>query len=215
MKLTKYVHACLVLEEQGQKLVIDPGVFTPELGDLSNIAVVVVTHVHADHFSLEHIQAIIAQNPQVQIVSTAEVITELLKKEIHNGAAVTGGMNLQIGPFKLQFFGAMHALIHGDKPHNQNVGVLVNDNLYFPGDSFTRPTGSAVKTLALPVSGPWLKLGESIDLYNDVHPAICFPTHNALLSELGETIGDNWLKPLAQENGTAYQLLQPGESLEI
>jgi L-ascorbate metabolism protein UlaG (beta-lactamase superfamily) len=34
MKLTKYTHACIVLEEQGEKLVIDPGGFTPEFGDV-------------------------------------------------------------------------------------------------------------------------------------------------------------------------------------
>jgi L-ascorbate metabolism protein UlaG (beta-lactamase superfamily) len=34
MKLTKFQHACIVLEERGKKLIIDPGDSTPGFGNL-------------------------------------------------------------------------------------------------------------------------------------------------------------------------------------
>ncbi len=51
MKLTKYEHACVFLEnDDGDKVVIDPGIFTNLPGDLSRIVAIVITHEHPDHF---------------------------------------------------------------------------------------------------------------------------------------------------------------------
>jgi len=77
MKITKYEHACMVAEEAGKKLVIDPGEFTPDFGDATDVAAVVITHVHGDHFSKEHLQTIIDKNPDVQLFTTAEVAEAL------------------------------------------------------------------------------------------------------------------------------------------
>ena len=65
MKLTKYEHACVVLEDQGQKLVIDPGMFSPDFNDLRDITALVITHQHGDHFDLRNIENIVAANPGV------------------------------------------------------------------------------------------------------------------------------------------------------
>jgi L-ascorbate metabolism protein UlaG (beta-lactamase superfamily) len=213
MNVTKFGHACVVLEEQGQKLIIDPGGLTDTMGDISNISAVVVTHVHFDHLSQEHIQTILAQNPQVQIYGPQEVVTELLKNNVQ-AIAVTQGSHITAGVFTLSFYGEKHALIHADYPQNQNVGVLVNGSFYYPGDSFMVPD-APVKVLALPTSGPWLKTGESIDFYLAIKPPICFPTHNGLLNEIGEKVVDDWLTPLAEKNNAVYQVLKPGDSLQI
>ncbi len=77
MQLTKLTHACLVLEEQGQRLIIDPGVWTEDLKDFSDIVGVVITHAHADHFSAEHVAAILRANPTVKIYTTSEVVEQL------------------------------------------------------------------------------------------------------------------------------------------
>ena len=43
MKLTKYEHACMVIEKADVSLVIDPGGYTMPLTDLMDVVAVVIT----------------------------------------------------------------------------------------------------------------------------------------------------------------------------
>jgi len=212
MKVTKYEHACLVVEDGGKRLVIDPGSFVKSLPkSLDKVSAIVITHVHQDHFDLAQIENILEHNPEAKIFCTEEVAKELDGK---HAKAVTGGDSAEAGPFKLRFFGSQHAVIHDSWPTNQNVGVLVNDSFYYPGDSFTKP-GVKVALLALPVSAPWLKLAEVMDYVNAIKPTTAFPTHNALLSDIGQGMMEQMLGGVAQGNGGTLKPLKTGESIEI
>jgi L-ascorbate metabolism protein UlaG (beta-lactamase superfamily) len=212
MKLTKYGHACAVLEERGKKLVIDPGAFSDEFGDVNNVVAVVVTHEHADHCEPRNLEKIAAANPGVKMLAPADVVKQLEKLPV---TAITGGDHVEVGPFKLQFFGERHAEIHPIFPRPQNIGVLVNDGaVYYPGDSFTLPEGP-VKALLAPVSAPWLKIGETIEFVDAVKPSMCIPTHNALLSELGSSLTEMWLKSTCEKHNCVYKHLNPGDGLEV
>lgn len=211
MKLTKYGHACVVLEEQGKKLIIDPGEFTEEFGEPDNIVAVVITHVHGDHWSAKHLQAIFAANPQAKLFAPSEAA------EAAGHAAVAGmedGQQAAAGPFTLAFFGKLHAEIHPSVPRPQNIGVLVNGTFYYPGDSFTQP-GQAVAVLAVPASAPWLKISEAIDFVRAVKPKRCFRTHDGLLSERGLATTDKWLSFAVEPLQSTYSALQPGTSIEV
>jgi L-ascorbate metabolism protein UlaG (beta-lactamase superfamily) len=211
MKITKYEHACLVIEHNGKKLVIDPGSLTSQFGDLNDIAGVVLTHVHFDHFNADHVAAILAKNPSAQVFGTAQIAQAVPTLPI---TAVTGDTAESVGTFTLNFFGEMHALVYEQYPQDQNVGVLVNNQLYYPGDSFTLP-GVPVEILAVPTSGPWLKLAESLDFVKSVHPSRAFfATHDALLSEAGEKVLASWIEKMNNEVGGSYHPLKPGESIE-
>jgi L-ascorbate metabolism protein UlaG (beta-lactamase superfamily) len=63
VKITKYEHACLVVEEAGETLVIDPGVLA-KLPELTNVVAVVVTHIHPDHLHMPNLLAIAAGGGQ-------------------------------------------------------------------------------------------------------------------------------------------------------
>ena len=213
MKITKYNHACLGVDEQGQKLVIDPGSWTSDFGTLENIVAVVVTHNHPDHLNMNNLMRIKQANPEVQFFGAAEVAQDA---SILHMATVTGGQTIEVGAFTLQFFGEMHALIHTSfPPVPHNVGVFVSNSLYYPGDSFTIPTGVEVQTLAAPVSAPWLKIAETIDFVTAVKPQRCFATHNAILSEQGQMIADSQMVAACQQIGAEYLKLQPGQAIDI
>lgn len=211
MKLTKYGHACVVLEEQGKKLIIDPGVFTPEFGDVSDVAAVVITHVHSDHYSPEHLQKIVGVNPDVKVFTAPEVATEW--KDPH-AQAVKAGDEQTVGPFTLRFYGELHSLIHPIAPQIQNVGVLVNGSFYYPGDSFTLPE-SAITVLAVPANAPWAKVGESLDFIKAVAPKKFFGTHDGLLNDAGMMVTGVWFKMASDNFGVEYTPLKVGESIEI
>ncbi len=76
--------------------------------------------------------------------------------------AVTPGDEREAGGFALSFVGGKHAQVHESIPIVDNVGVIVDGTLYYPGDSFDLP-GTEIAVLAVPSSGPWLKTGEAMD----------------------------------------------------
>ena len=211
MKITKHGHACLEVENNSETLIIDPGSYTEELDTVKNVVAVVITHKHDDHCDEAKIAKIKQANPDVQIFGTSEVASRLEGQKV---TTVYHGDYYEVGGFKLEFFGDMHQIIHQSIPLVQNTAVLVNGDLYYAGDSYT-PPDVKVKVLACPTSAPWLKIGDVMDYIKEVKPEICFPTHNALLSQLGHDLNNSRVKQVAEENGGEFKNLEVGQSLEI
>ena len=211
MQITKLEHACLILEEQGQKVVIDPGFYTRALEGLSNVVAIVITHVHEDHCSEEQIERILNSSPNAKIYGTDEVCKKLTSL---NTTSVHHGDFYEHPGFTLEFFGDMHAEIHRSIPLIQNCGIMINDSLYYPGDSYTQPD-RPVEILACPTSAPWLKIGDVMDFVAAVKPSKSFATHNALLSDLGHDLNNGRVKLVTEQFGGEFTYLKVGESLEI
>jgi L-ascorbate metabolism protein UlaG (beta-lactamase superfamily) len=212
MKLTKLEHSALLLESTGQKLFIDPGSFTTPLTDTANAVAVVITHEHADHWTPEQLDRIIAMSPDVQIFGPAGVASAASGQNI---TIVSAGDTVEAGPFTLRFFGQKHAVIHESIPVIDNIGVLVNDELYYAGDSFTIPEGVAVGTLAVPAGAPWLKIGEVIDYVLAVKAKRTFPTHEMVLSRSGKDLSNARIKSATEQAGGEFFPLEPNESLDL
>lgn len=213
MNITKYEHACLVVEELGQRLVIDPGMFAVSLPmDVSEVVAIVITHEHGDHMDLERLRAILEVNPDATIFAPRDVLTHLTEIEAKKEVAEPD-VSHTAGSFALDFYGKDHAIIY-EKVPCQNVGVFVNKTLYYPGDSFTEPK-KEVKLLALPNGAPWMKIGEAMQFMKKVMPRAVFPTHNALYSEAGTMFANNWLEQEATALGAPWRVREPGDSIEV
>lgn len=211
MKLTKYEHACFTVEHDGDILVVDPGGFTTDfIAPPDHVVGIVVTHEHQDHFDHDQIAAIIDKNPNAIIVGHHDIISQIEVFETH---AAVHGDTVTIGRFSLEFYGGTHALIHQDIPLIANLGVMINELLYYPGDSFTVPE-KPVDTLALPISAPWLKVSEVIDYVTAVNPRLAFPTHDAVLSDTGKSLHDRMISSFAEKVGTVYTRIN-GEPIDI
>lgn len=211
MKLTKYKHACFTIEIDNQVLVVDPGVFTSDFELTNNIVAIVATHEHPDHFSSDLITKIYTKNPGSILVSLAEVVEKML--DGHKSQTAKAGDKVSVGPFKLEFFGGEHAHIYPGMSAGTNLGVLINDLLYYPGDSLTTPN-KPVDTLALPVSAPWLKTSEAIDFLTAIKPHFAFPTHDAFLSNDGQASADGWMQMFAEHIGTEYKRIN-GQTIDL
>jgi len=210
MILTKREHACLVLEHEGATLVIDPGVFTAPF-DTPGLAGIVVTHEHADHVTAEHLDRLLASAEGVELFAPAGVAAALPG---YAWQIVTAGDARSAGPFSLAFSGGRHAVIHASIPVVDNLGVMVNDALYYPGDSFTDP-GVAVDVLAVPASAPWLKIGEVMDYLDAVRPRRALPTHERVNSDAGNAMANGRIAHVVESHGGAFFPLVAGETLEI
>jgi L-ascorbate metabolism protein UlaG (beta-lactamase superfamily) len=200
MKLTKYEHACFTVENNDETLIVDPGCFTKELQIPSNVVGIVITHVHDDHFDPAIIESIYDKNPDALLVSLAE-ITEKIPQ--HHSIPVIPRQNIKIGQFNLEFFGGKHAEIHSSIPIIDNLGIMINDCIYYPGDSFSEPN-KPVDLLALPASGPWFKTSNAIDFLTAVKPKRVFATHNIHNSEPGQALFNRIIGSFAEKVGSEY-----------
>ena len=215
MKITKFGHACLEFEENGQHLILDPGVYTQPIEGRKEVQAIVITHIHDDHCYEEQLDRIVAGNPGITIYGTDEVKQRLAESRPEfNTIAVHHGDFYEVGNYTLEFFGDMHAEIHRSIPLIQNCGVMVNDKLYYPGDSFTQPDRE-VEILACPSSAPWLKISEVMDFIAAVKPKRCFPTHNVHLSELGHQLNNGRIQAVTEQNGGKYEWLEIGASTTV
>ncbi len=212
MKVTKLEHACVIVEEAGKKLIIDPGSFTPLLVGTSDVVAIVITHEHADHWTSDQLERILDRNPRARIFGPPGVAQAAADFTVE---IVGGGDTVTADPFTLRFFGGQHAVIHSSIPIVDNVGVLVNDELYYAGDSFTVPKGVAVGTLAAPAGAPWLKISEVMDYVTEVAPRRSFPVHEMVLSAAGKAMANARIKFSTEEGDGEFFPLEPGESIDI
>lgn len=204
MKLTKYNHACFSLEKNGKLLIIDPGNFSTDFIAPNNVVGIVITHSHADHFDPEQIAAIIDKNPEAIIISNQEV-TSLI--EAFTTQTVKAEDRITVEPFTLEFFGGLHEMIHRNIPLIANLAVMIDDLLYYGGDSYALPK-KPVDTLALPAGAPWLKIGEAMDYLIAINPRLAFPTHDAVLSDEGKELADRLLLATAERYAIEYKRLE-------
>ncbi|OZB85846.1 MBL fold metallo-hydrolase [Microbacterium sp. 13-71-7] len=212
MRITKHEHAALRVDDHGQTLLIDPGSFTLPLDELHRLVGVVITHEHPDHWTPEHLDRILRAAPGTPIFAPAGVVRAAEGYEI---TEVAPGDTVTAGDFTLRFFGGVHAEIHSSIPLIDNVGVLVDDELYYPGDSYAVPEGVEVGTLAAPLGAPWLKIGEAIDFVLAVKPRRAFGTHDMTLSVIGANMHRGRLKWATEQNGGEFFELDPGDDLEV
>jgi L-ascorbate metabolism protein UlaG (beta-lactamase superfamily) len=212
MKITKYEHSFMVLEQNDEQLVIDPGTYSPNLPELQNVVGIIVTHEHADHLSATNLTTILQANPAAPLYAPQDVLDQLTDV---GGNKVTSraGETVALGSFKVEFVGGDHAIIYKTSPC-ENTGLLINDVFYTPGDSLSKPKGQ-VKVLAVPAHAPWMKTSETMDYITELGPEVVFPVHNMLLSDIGEMVTYRWLKQAADEAGADWQVLASGDSLEV
>jgi L-ascorbate metabolism protein UlaG (beta-lactamase superfamily) len=210
VKLTKFPHACLRIEQDGGLLVVDPGGFSQPAEALRGADAVLITHEHADHVDAGALRAAASGRPGLAVFAHPDVAAQLSDVDAEI-TAVTPGDSITAAGLDVRVFGDRHAHIHEDVPDIPNNAYLIDGRLYYAGDAFSLPRVE-VETLMVPIGAPWMKLAEAIDYVRAVAPARAHPTHDAVLSGPGQQISDNWL---AQRGGTDYSRLEIGSPVEL
>lgn len=207
MRLTKYGHACIRIDVGGGAFVVDPGTFSPDV-DLDGVTDVLVTHEHADHLDVDRFVPLVRDG--LRLHTTGSFAAELREQHDLEVTAVQPGATFAVAGVDVQVVGGDHAEIYEGLPGCANVGFVMG-GVYHPGDSVFVPDVE-VETLLVPVSAPWLKLAEALDFVRAVAPSRAFPVHDAMFSDLGNSLTDRWVD---MKGGAAYRRLAPGESVEL
>ncbi|HEX6969927.1 MAG TPA: MBL fold metallo-hydrolase [Micromonosporaceae bacterium] len=208
MRLTKFSHSCVRIEDDGAVLVVDPGTFT-ERAALDGVDAVLITHEHADHLDVDALAEALGKRPSVTVHAHPSVVARL---DALDGVvtAVESGETFTAAGFTVKAYGGWHAEIHPEIPRVPNLGYLINDSIYHPGDSFDVPQGAHVDTLFVPVSAPWLKLAEAVAFVRAIAPRRAFALHDALLSDAGHAVTDG---NMARLSDCDYSRLEPGTTI--
>ncbi len=209
MNITRLEHAGQILERDGAKVIVDPGMFTAFDDVPTDVAAVVITHEHRDHWLPENVRAIGEANPEAVIVGTQAIADAAPDLDVR---VVLPGDTVDAAPFQLEFFGGTHAEIHSSIPLIDNVGVLVNGTWFYGGDSLEVP-GVQVHTLAVPASAPWMKMGEMIDFVLAVAPERTYPVHDLVHSDFGNSMANARIDWAVQQSGGTHFAIDAGEQV--
>ncbi|MEY4604656.1 MAG: hypothetical protein RIT43_1948 [Bacteroidota bacterium] len=210
MKITKLGHCCLLIEIKGKRILTDPGSYTVEAhSKIKDIDYLLFTHEHQDHYHVESLKVILENNPHVVIYSNNSV-SELLDTEGIKHTLVNNGDTVFLGEIAAVGIGEKHAQMHSSIPPSSNLGFYIDNKLWYPGDAFTDPERS-VEVLALPVSGPWMKIGEALDYAIKLKPKKAFPVHD------GTRFGSAHVLPgkVLPQNGIEFVVMVEGDTKEF
>lgn len=212
MKITKFVHSCLLVEMPepvNRTALFDPGTMSEaalsqhELAFLDDI---IITHQHNDHMSIPLIKQLTAQFPQVRITAPTDAV-QLLAAE---GITATD----QPSP-GITFFDSPHAQIRplfaNDPP--DELGIHYLDMLSDPGDGHDFHETKAI--LALPVQAPWGSTRQAVELALQLKPQHILPIHDWHWSDEARRSSYDKLEQLFAEQHITFHKLATGQPVVI
>lgn len=214
MRVTKYGHSCLFVEEEQAKILIDPGIFCfkdanlkPE--DLPECNVLLITHSHSDHFDLGALKIILQKSKPV-ILTTAEVRKVLAEHSIVSEVLQAGDERLEYGVV-VHGVGGAHETIAEHIALPAHLGFLIAKRLFHPGDCLHPTETMNPEILAVPTAAPWMKISEGIDFVQRLKPKIVFPIHDAILKN-PELVSKHF-ESAFQNSATKFIILKIGEAV--
>lgn len=211
MKIKKYGHACVLVEDGGVKVIVDPGNWNP-VPDATGVAAVLITHEHQDHMDTGQVKAIVSNNPGVRVI-THEAAGKALTDAGIEWEKIESGDIVDVNGLSIESTGIEHAPIYVTSPC-RNTGFRIGD-LFVPGDAIHDVPKGAVRVLLLPTGGPWMKISEAIDYAKKVKPEIVVPIHDAMYTDTYRAAMPHFIGGMLKEDGIEFRPLEAGAEIEL
>lgn len=175
MRVTKYPQSCLVIEENGKRIAIDPGSFVSQkykAEDLLPLDGILITHEHQDHADPEFIKSLVSKNsiPVVGNKSTSAALGDVVTKIIEEGE------KFEVAGFKITARELPHVDMVDGSPGPQNTGFVINDVFFHPGDGIAIDNLS-VEKVAVPIAGPDISPKDVASFIKQIGCKIVIPIH--------------------------------------
>ncbi len=210
MRIYKYLHSCLVIEENGKRLLIDPGAFSFVEGmlkpqDIGPVDAILLTHQHLDHYYPDALKIILALH-SAPIFTNAE-IAALAKQQGIDCHVMNPGEIREVEGFIIEAFQAPHGAVPAAIP--ENTAFRINKKILHSGDSIEVPFEAVrgTEVLALPVAAPWSRLVDVIAFAHAIQPKIAIPVHDAILKDFMLERVYAMCKAKLEEQGIAFRPL--------
>lgn len=212
MKITKFVHACLLVEMPepvNRTVLFDPGVFSEEALRAHNFEFlddIVITHAHQDHMQIPLIQWLVGKFPSVRILAPSEAVVQLTDAGLNASTTPSEGFVLFDSPHEIirPFF---------DSEPPEEIGVHYLDALSHPGDSHSFKETKAI--LALPVQAPWGSPNNAVKLGLELKPKHILPIHDWHWSDQARAASYGSMEGVFAEAGITFHMLETGVPVVI
>ncbi|NCD70804.1 MBL fold metallo-hydrolase [Mucilaginibacter sp. R11] len=219
MKITKYLHSCLVFEQSDFKLLFDPGTFsfaegtvTPEM--FKDVDAVIITHKHPDHIDPENLKKIIDISGAA-LYTNSEVAAEIQK--IGMNAELIEEGNYTVGPFKLRAIPVVHEPLL-DNPTPQMTAFVINGKVLHPVDSFEEKLleYKGIELVILPTMAPFTTELKIADFADRLQPKRILPVHDGFAKDFFlKQRYENYTKHFKQKGIEFINIKPLGDSVEV
>lgn len=219
MRISKYIHSCLLVEEGEEKILFDPGTFSfieqrVSLETFKDVTTVILTHQHPDHVDMNALKSILAESG-ASVITNSEGKAALAKENIEVRVVEEGSYSTK--NFTIRALSAQHEKILSPSLP-QNTAYILNDVFLNPGDSFASLLSplKGIQVLALPVSAPWTTEIGVAEFAQMIAPQMVIPVHDGYVKDffLKQRYA-NYIQNFSPL-GIAFQSMgQPGDSVDV
>ncbi len=215
MKVIKYPQACLMIETNGTKILVDPGCLKYQdkyFEAWQTADVVLATHKHADHIN----EGVLSKYA-MPIYATEEVKKEFPELPIK---VIKVADVFEFDGVKVEVVKAVHGYnpnLKNGKEVFENVGYIIDDGrirLYAAGDTICFNHDYKADVVALPVTGHGLTMSsyEAALLTKEMGAKLLLPVH--MDNEMYPTDVESMKKTFNKFN-IEYQVLDIEEKIEL
>ena len=176
MKITKYPQSNFLIEENGGKILIDPGNFTFEKyqpDSFGQIDAILITHQHADHLDKQAVKALSVSG--VPIYGNSDVASVLSSESVKVNV-VEPHKEFRLANFTVKPIDLPHCKMLDGSPGPPNTSFVVNSIFFHPGDGI-EIAGLAVENAAIPITGPTINYDRAWKLAQSLKATRIIPMH--------------------------------------
>lgn len=175
MKITKYPQSCLIIEQQGKRLVIDPGALVSDkytAQELSPVDAILITHEHGDHADPALIRELAGESgvPVIANQGAKNILGDLVTQVVSdNDTFEVAGMHIVARELP-------HCLMVDGSAGPQNTGYVVDDVFFHAGDGINLDN-LQVQSAAIPIAGPDISARDVFDFIKQLQCTMVVPIH--------------------------------------
>lgn len=211
MKLTKFVHSCVLIEYEGKAVLFDPGIFSWNSGiidvaTLPELDAVVVSHKHPDHCGEPFARALIARFPNVQWFAPEDAHEDLRSWGVQN---ITNQPidDVQVSEQEHASLGVLAQAVVN------NLVTHYADTVTHPGD--THDFGDTKEVLLLPMQAPWGLTVRAAELAVELKPKYVMPIHDWMWNDEWRQMMYDRFEALLKDTNTVFLRPVDGQPIEI